>query len=150
MKLPPPPRRRRLHVERLEDRTVPTIITVTTLDDIVDGDTTNSADLMASPGADNSISLREAIEAATNDGTADTIQFDPSLSQGTIDLMTADNGDFGPTSFEISTPITIEGSGQILNVPEGPGDFRIFAVTSAGSLTLDNLELTGGIAEGGD
>src|SRR6185437_15565275 len=149
VKLPPLPRRRRLTLEFLEDRTTPSTITVTTLNDVVDGDTSSVANLQATPGPDGAISLREAIDAAETDATADTINFDPSLAGGTINLTNANNGAFGPTSFEIATPITIDGSGQILSIDGEIGQFRFFAVAATGNLTLENLELTGGQANGG-
>ncbi|HEY2909441.1 MAG TPA: hypothetical protein VGI99_04305, partial [Gemmataceae bacterium] len=148
MKLPPLPRRP-LTLEFLEDRTTPSTITVTTLNDVVDGDVSSVANLQATPGPDGVISLREAIDAAETDATADTINFDPSLAGGTINLTNANNGAFGPTSFEIATPITIDGSGQVLSIDGEIGQFRFFAVAATGNLTLENLELTGGQAIGG-
>ena len=65
------------------------------------------------------ISLREAIIAAEADPEADTIDFDPSLSKGTVSLTGfdtgLDKGEVGPTAFNIITPITILGSGQVLS-----------------------------------
>ncbi|HXD87583.1 MAG TPA: choice-of-anchor Q domain-containing protein, partial [Urbifossiella sp.] len=139
----------RLTLEFLEDRTTPSTITVTTLNDVVDGDVSSVANLQTTPGPDGVISLREAIDAAETDATADTINFDPSLAGGTIHLTNANNGAFGPTSFEIATPITIDGSGQILSIDGEIGQFRFFGVTATGNLTLENLELTGGQAIGG-
>ena len=52
------------------------IITVTTTDDKDDGDTDNIGDLIADPGDDGHISLREAITAANNTSGTDRIQFD--------------------------------------------------------------------------
>ena len=50
-------------------------VTVTTTSDVVDGDTSSIAGLIATPGVDGVISLREAILAAENTPGADTINF---------------------------------------------------------------------------
>ena len=51
-------------------------VVVTTASDVLDGTTTSITDLIASPGADGVISLREAIEAANNTAGVDIIEFD--------------------------------------------------------------------------
>ena len=53
-------------------------LTVTTVDDTLDGDVTSIAALVADPGGDSAISLREAIAACNNtpnDGGPDSIRF---------------------------------------------------------------------------
>ncbi|HEX7551620.1 MAG TPA: DUF4347 domain-containing protein, partial [Candidatus Methylomirabilis sp.] len=57
-------------------------LTVSTTNDVLDGTTTSIATLVANPGADGKISLREAIIAANNTIGADTI----SLPAGTYRL----------------------------------------------------------------
>lgn len=57
-----------------------TTITVTSYGDVVDGDVSSSAALLARPGADG-IALREAMIAA---GVGDVIEFAPSLADATI------------------------------------------------------------------
>lgn len=54
-----------------------TTITVNTANDVLDGDadTSSLAALIATPGSDGAISLREAITAANNQSGADTIEF---------------------------------------------------------------------------
>jgi hypothetical protein len=139
-------------VEFLDDRIVPANVTVTNLTDTVDGDTSSIAALTANPGGDGTISLREAIRAANADPAADTITFDPSLAKGTINLIEFDPGTVGDTAFEIGSDITIQGSGQVLTptTSSGPSSFRFFHIdTKGGSLTLENLALVGGIAQGG-
>ena len=54
---------------------VAAIVTVDTTSDDSDGDTSSIANLLADPGKDGKISLREAIEAANNSGGG-TIEFD--------------------------------------------------------------------------
>src|SRR4051812_34508646 len=76
------PRRTRLTLEALEDRWLPSTVTVGNLTDDVNGTTTSIAALLADPG-DDGISLREAVAAANNDAGADTIDFAVS---GTITL----------------------------------------------------------------
>src|SRR5258708_29697183 len=60
----------RAGVERLESRTLLTTVAVSTINDVVDGNTTSLANLIASPGLDGKISLREAILAANNSAGA--------------------------------------------------------------------------------
>src|SRR5437762_2007917 len=57
------PRRTGLSLEALEDRWVPSAVTVGNLTDAVNGDTSSIAALINNPGADG-ISLREAVAAA--------------------------------------------------------------------------------------
>lgn len=63
-------------------------ITVSGIDDVVDGDTSSIAALQSNPGRDGKISLREAVTAAnyTQDGRLRTIQFASELMNTTITL----------------------------------------------------------------
>lgn len=63
-------------------------VTVTGLNDVIDGDTSGIAALQANPGRDGTISLREAVAAANNtqDGNVRAIQFAPVLKGQTIVL----------------------------------------------------------------
>jgi hypothetical protein len=81
------PRPRLLWLEALEDRITPNgTVTVSTTNDVVDGTTTSIAALIANPGADGKISLREALMAANNTpstaGSPNTIN----VPDGTYDL----------------------------------------------------------------
>ena len=63
------PRRQRPRVELLEDRVTPVglatdTLFVSTLADVVDGDTSSPDALIANPGTDGAISLTEAMRAA--------------------------------------------------------------------------------------
>ena len=60
--------------ELLEDRHLLAGVTVSNNNDVVNGNVTSIANLFAKPGADG-ISLREAIQAANTDATADDITF---------------------------------------------------------------------------
>ncbi|MFL6209454.1 MAG: hypothetical protein ACJ74W_11425 [Pyrinomonadaceae bacterium] len=103
-------------------------------------------------------SLRQAISDANNQLGADTINFAASLVSGgdaTISLSTfdtgLDNGEFGPTGLVVSSSIKIIGptsSNGITISRTGGSHFRLFHVTSAGSLELVNLTLSGGNAQG--
>jgi Domain of unknown function (DUF4214) len=121
-----------LALERLEDRTVPSTLTVTTSNDSGDG------------------SLRAAVASANFQPGPDIIVFAPSLANQTFDLTSVDlDNDVGPAALVISSPITIEGTGQLIT-RVATASFRLFYVTPAGNLTLDNLTLTNGLAQGGN
>ncbi len=103
-------------------------------------------------------SLRQAILDANNQVGVDTITFAASLVSGgdaAINLSTfdtgLDDGEFGPTALVISSPISITGptgnNGITVN-RSGGSNFRLFHITPAGSLTLVNLTLSGGNAQG--
>jgi hypothetical protein len=96
-------------------------------------------------------SLRAAIQAATSDGGADTIQFAPSLAGQTIALFTVGDNSFGPSAFRISTSITIDGGTGGITVMRDPAApfFRIFDVAFS-NLTLKNFTLEFGEAVGGN
>jgi subtilisin-like proprotein convertase family protein len=71
-------RLRRLALEALEDRRLLAVVEVNTSSDELDGDFSSIAALIANPGTDGVISLREAILAANgtpNDGGPDEIHF---------------------------------------------------------------------------
>jgi hypothetical protein len=138
-------------MEALEDRRVLAGVTVSTLNDVVDGNVASIATLMASPGPDGKISLREAIAAAAPSG--DVIDFSVT---GTINLtITGHTG-----QIEIAKALTINGPGAgLLTVAafdptplskNGDGNrvFSIIDVSSNGSVpqlvSISNLTLTGG------
>ena len=98
-------------------------------------------------------SLRDVLACVPNGGT---ITFDPSLNGQTILLRTIGDGTFGPSALLVSNlTVTIDGgtlsvtiSQDITNSPTG--GMRIFYVTSNGNLTLRNLTISGGLAQGGN
>ncbi|MCH7751700.1 MAG: hypothetical protein IH898_06040, partial [Planctomycetes bacterium] len=144
---------RRLHVEALEDRRMLALVTVTNDLDVVNGDTSSIANLIASDGGDG-IALREAIEAANMDATADTIDFAAGLDGSTI-LLTVANGDL-----DITQALTIDASsldGITIDAGDGPdntfntGDgVRIFNVDDADFMNQIVVELIGMTLTGGD
>ncbi|QDU64098.1 Calx-beta domain protein [Planctomycetes bacterium Pan216] len=132
-------------LETLEDRSVPASLVVTAGDDI------------SNPN-DSDLSLREAIEAAEETPESDTITFAQDVE--TVMLGQADtNVNLGPSAFVITTEITIQGGDSdsdgapdvtIQRDPATTANFRLFAITPTGNLTLNGVTLAGGVAKGGD
>ena len=118
--------------------------------------------------------LRYAITDANGQTTNSVINFDPILYGSTIiltingDTNFSPYGTFGPSGFAISSNITIIGgiscggpgititqSVQPYDITTNPtgsqtGGMRIFYVEPTGNLTLQNLTITGGAANGGN
>jgi len=79
---------------------------------------------------------------------ADTINLADSTYSLT-DAYAADPDGYGPTGLPaITSDITIAGNGA--TITRGGGTFRLFYVTNTGGLTLQNLTLSDGLAQGGD
>ena len=114
-------------------------VTVTTLFDIVDGDTSSIENLIADMGADGSISLREAIIAANADAAADTILLESGFHQVRLN---GDGNNLG--DFDILTDITIQGAGAGESIISGVMSDRLFQVATGGDLTLQGLTLERG------
>ena len=137
-------------VELLEERTLLSSITVNTIDDVVDGDTSSIGNLIASPGDDGVISLREAIDAANATDGADTVVFDTSTTFATPQTIT-----LGGTQLVISDALTITGPGADQLTIDAARSSRIFSVDDGdddGSDTdvwIAGLMLTGGDAGDG-
>jgi hypothetical protein len=106
-------------LESLEDRTVPSTLTVL-----------NNLDKGAG-------SLRDAITKA---GSGDTIVFDPSLNGQTITL-TSDQ-------LTINKNLDIEGPGASLLAISGNGTNRVFNVPKGNSVTIAGLTITQGLSSG--
>lgn len=133
----------RFDFQSLESRILPaTIIVNSLLDNTVadDGFTT----------------LREAINSANNNSDADTITFAPSLiadGSATILLSTIGDTTAGPSAFGITTPVTIQGlkesNGVSIQRDASASNMRLFYVATTGSLTIDSVTLSGGVAQGG-
>ena len=143
-------------LEALEDRLAPATLTVGSL---LDAATTGT------PGV---VTLREAVNAV-NTGTAnadftaanlsgvlgtgtDTIVFDSSLFAGgsqTITLSATGDPTAGPSAFGVYTNLTIVGptGDNGLTLANGATQ-RLFYVGTSGDLTLENLTLSGGKANG--
>src|SRR5262249_16717270 len=97
--------------------------------------------------------LRGAITAANNNVGADTIVFSSTLfatGPQAITLSTVGDGTAGPSDFGITSNITIIGpTGNNGLTLLNSGAHRLFYIGTTGSLTLENLTLTGGLARGG-
>jgi hypothetical protein len=140
-----------LRFESLEDRRVLSTVTISSLSDVTDGNTSNIAALIANPGTDNKISTREAITAANNTEGEDTINFSTNpadgLNGGTV-LLTQGQ-------LSIAQPVTIDATMLPLGITiDAGGNSRIFNITdpTTGSapplVTLKGLTLTGGETSG--
>src|SRR5262249_11020860 len=106
-------------LEGLEDRTVPSTLTVS-----------NTADSGAG-------SLRAAIAGAT---AGDTITFAPQLAGQTINLTSGE--------LEIAKALTITGPGAGITVGSG-GTSRVFAVDAGTAVSMSNLTIANGAADQG-
>ena len=131
-----------LGFEPLEDRRLLSTFTVTDADDAA--------------GSASDVTLPYVIAEAEAAGGASTIDFSPTLiniSNNTISLTTSDTSAanvFGPTAFVIdNASLTIDGSQHPGLSLSGSGALRLFAVTGTGSLTLKNLTVSDGLAQGG-
>jgi subtilisin-like proprotein convertase family protein len=82
-----------------------TVITVNTIADDDDAGPVTVAQLLAHPGADGTISLREAIEATNNDPGKYTIHFAPALEGKSIDIANPQPGPLPP----------LQGSGVLID-----------------------------------
>ncbi|MBK7870665.1 MAG: hypothetical protein IPJ74_08270 [Saprospiraceae bacterium] len=125
-------------------------VTVTTTDDVVDGDVSSIANLIATPGADGFISLREAISAANNTPGADEILFDPS-TDGTPFVL-----DIGSSNEDINADgdlditgcggLTITGNGATNTIIDGNMTERVFHHRE-GNLTISGVTVQNGNAD---
>ncbi len=96
-------------------------------------------------GVGDTAGLIAAINTANATPGANTI----TLTVGTYTLAAVDNGTAGPTGLPaITSTLTIVGNGARINRASA-ASFRLFYVTSTGSLTLQNMTLSGGLAKGG-
>ncbi len=114
---------------------------------------TSTANTIANDGL---CTLREAIIAANTDAAfngcpagsgGDTIVLQ---ANATYTLDVVDNTDYGPNGLpSIATPITITGQGATIARGAGAPDFRLAYISPAGSLTLLDMTLRNGRAQGG-
>ena len=114
----------------------------------------DQSDTVSPPTGD--VTLSSAIASALANYEIATIDFAPSLAGATIVLDTPNANDYyGPTEYVINTAdITVDGAGAPGLTITGTygsaaGDaLRPFAITQAASLTLENLTVSGGLAQG--
>ncbi|MGI9457588.1 MAG: choice-of-anchor Q domain-containing protein, partial [Aeoliella sp.] len=116
---------RRLHCEALEDRRLLAVVTVDTVDDVVDLN-------------DGVTSLREAIFATNLAPGADEISFDFGIDGPATILLTAGE-------LEITDSLTLTGDGAALLTIDAQHQSRVFSFTdSSGDLTLEGVTLRNG------
>ena len=126
----------------LEDRALLAAVIVTNSTDETDYPIVDStiADLIAHPGADGTISLREAIEASNNTAGDNSITFDPVTSGVPIELTQG--------GLEITNGVSITGLGAANTTVDGKSLSLIFNIHTTfedpRAVTLDGLKLTGG------
>src|SRR5262249_36580197 len=111
------------------------------------------------------VTLRDAIQAANTDTSvngsttgngADTIVFAPALNGTTLNLSIIGDTSAGPSALLVSSAIIITGptgaSGITIarDTTAGTPAMRLFDVSSSGNLTLQNLTLSNGLAQGGN
>ncbi|MCO6042745.1 right-handed parallel beta-helix repeat-containing protein [Aeoliella sp. ICT_H6.2] len=137
-------------IEPLEDRRMLSIVTVSNLNDLVNGNVMSIAKLTNNDGHDG-ISLREAIVAANNTAGADTINFAASLSGGAIQLL-SELSIAGVVTIDASAllaELTIDAGDGIDHFPLSGDGFSIFNINDGDSnhqivVQLSGLTLTGG------
>ncbi len=122
-------------------------ITVTTADDVLDGETSSIENLIMFPGSDGLISLREAIAAANNNPGPDEIRFDSGLDGVPIvlDIGASEedlNGD-GDLDIRDCTGLTIIGNGADNTIIDGNASERVFDQL-AGDLTISGVKVQNG------
>jgi CSLREA domain-containing protein len=121
----------------LENRTLLSTITVTSL-----ADTLNA-------GAANGVTLRDAIQAANTDSSVDGSVAGQAGVQNVIDFQAGLNGtillDTGLGPMSISSSMKIEGLGAANTTIDAQHNLRIFNITAtAGDVTLDSLTIENG------
>ena len=106
---------------------------------------------------DHLTSLREALAYAQTLGGTPTITFTNTLAGQTILLTNIGDGTFGPSALLVSNQtVTIDGGTNGIVISQGiganslTGGMRLFYIASNGNLTLKNLTLSGGLAQGGN
>tara|TARA_R110002072_G_scaffold303130_1_gene494991 strand:- start:32 stop:4702 length:4671 start_codon:yes stop_codon:yes gene_type:complete len=128
-------------IELLEERVLLSAVTVTTAADVLDGDTSSIGNLLATPGADGFVSLREAVVAANNTPGADSI----SIPAGTYTLsLSGASEDAGATGdLDITDELAITGAGSGNSTINGGGLDRVFHIL-ADNVSIADLTVTGG------
>ena len=113
-------------------------ITVTTIDDVVDaGDLSSFDALIADPGTDGEISLREAVLATAPSGKSEII-----LGAGVYRFAN------GASAIDINENIIIRGAGADQTIIDADYQDLIFRVNGAGRLELVDATLTHGASSG--
>ena len=97
--------------------------------------------------------LRQAIASIGFSGLIDFSGTLFSSSAGTVELATVGDGTFGPSALVVSNQVVITGpvgtNGIIVTRSNGAPTMRLFYVSPTGVLSLKNLTLSNGLAQGG-
>jgi hypothetical protein len=120
-------------------------IIVTTTADVVDAtDLSSVSALLATPGADGQISLREALIAANANADIDEIVLGTGIYRISIagNDNSADKGDF-----DVSESVIIRGAGSGMTRIDANSIDRIFDVRGTSILDVSDVTITGGYAE---
>ncbi|MHB8973952.1 MAG: DUF4347 domain-containing protein [Pirellulaceae bacterium] len=122
------------------------VITVSTTNDVLDGNTSSVAALLGNAGVDGFISLREAIIATNNSAGADTVL----LASGSYLLTRTGAGEDAANSgdLDITGPLTISGAGAQTTFVDGAGADRVFAILGS-TVTMSGLTIQNGSAADG-
>lgn len=111
------------------------------------GNNLRAATITVTSAADNGAgSLRTAIANAV---AGDTITFDAAVT-GPISLSTVGDNTYGPSALAVTKALTIEGNGMVIQRDGSVANLRLFYVSSSGNLTVKNLALSNGLAQGGN
>ena len=122
-------------------------ISVGTVNDQIDGVTANINSLIAAPGVDGVISLREAIIAANNTPGLDTINLAAGVYRLTQTGVNEDQSASG--DLDIRDDLIINGADANATIIDGNGTDRVFDVlTGAGNVTLTNISVRNGATAG--
>ena len=138
---PARPRQKRQYrptLEMLEERLVPSVLTVNTTSDL------KGASPYSSPyvsGSTTITSLRSAMEYINHVGLSGvTIEFSSSISGGAIDL----NSSYGALAVTDTTGrVTITGAGEAITV-SGQNAVQDFNLATGATVTIDDLTISGG------
>lgn len=122
-------------LEPLEERILLALVVVDTSTDFVDGTITSVEELLASPGDDGKISLREAIEATNNTPGADEIKFDDSLLGGVIVL--------AGEQLTIADDLKLSGPGADKLAIDGDERSRVVLIDDGFEGSLIEVEISG-------
>ena len=116
-------------------------VTVTTVNDVVDGTVTSIAALVANKGADGKISLREAVLAANANADVDEII----LTAGEYRIQITGKDDSGlKGDFDIAEGVTIRGAGSGTTIINGGSVDRVLELRGSASATVIGVTITGG------
>ncbi|NER08510.1 MAG: hypothetical protein F6K17_41240, partial [Okeania sp. SIO3C4] len=121
--------------------------------DTVDGDTSSISALLSDPGTDGEVSLREAVIAANNTAGDDTIHLTGGETYSlTLTGSEEDDSETGDLDIKDNGEIVIQTVGNGTATIDAGGinglDDRVFEIQSNGSLKLERLQITGGLASG--